>query len=184
LVESGLLKINVEFTAFGMKVSGSAGPQLAKRDDYTLGGGEIALALLRSEIERLGLGGPKPGGKISKKSVGLPPRPEKSLCQQDWVLSTQGFQERCEKIAATCGGGVLTGRVRSAGLFTGTETVTFQDWWKTAGGKERLFALTDGQRRKSLGRLDDPKLLGPIEALQCPFRGDAVFLVASEEAEN
>lgn len=189
LVEEGfIVKLNVEFTPFGVNLSGQPGPALcALQGGVFASGVDYPLGVLESACAKHGFGARQK--TVSRKTVASAGPsvvlPLKSLCKSDFdgKTATQ-LAVRAAAVAEACGGNTLTGRVRSAGLFSGSETTSFQSWWQTAPVASRLVALTDGHRRK---QIEEAGLaVDAVGQIQCPFRGDAVFVVSAraEEAEE
>jgi hypothetical protein len=183
LVEEGLIKsIAVDFTPTGTSVVGKAGRALVEAEGSGLNETDaFPLGKLLAVAER-GNMIPKPGKKAKGTgAAAAPPKPAKSLVKSD--LSAEGapgLQTRVNMIASACGGGPLTGRVRSAGRFAGTETTSYQTWWNAADGDLRALSLAVGKNYSSFTTEEKNRLLG----LQCPFRGTLEFKVAEYDQEE
>jgi len=185
LVNEGfIMELRISFKPTGTVVEACPGEKLVevvgsglKSDTY------YAVAVL-ARIAELGNVIPKPG-KSGKGKAGGPKTPElpkKSLCIKDFAVgsSPATLQKRANEVAAACGGGPLVGRVRSAGIFKGTESQSYQDWWAGADPKSRAVSLCQG---KALSELTDVAL-ARLGGLQCPFRGTLEFTVAEQDEEE
>jgi hypothetical protein len=175
LVERGhIASITVCFRPTGTSVVGRAGAALIKSGldkdtDYPVG---VLIETARS----LDLVGRK--AKSGVRADGGQELPKKSLCDRDFSEEAlPRLQQRCNTVAEAAGGGVLIGRVRSAGKFAGKVTTSFQDWWRTAPPQDRLLSLADARNRGKI----TPEMFAAMANLQCPFRGTLEFVVAEEE---
>jgi len=182
LIEEGIItELSVTFTPTGTSVKGKASAVLVAVEGSGLNQTDyFPVGKLASVAEKGNLA-PPPGKK--KKGAAAPAeasRPSKSLCKEDFGGNPQQLQQRANAVAQSAGGASLVGRVRSAGHFSGTETVSYQTWWETASVEDRALSLCQGRHLASLTDADKGKLGG----LRCPFRGTAEFTVAEEEAEE
>lgn len=184
LVSNGhIAEMRVTINPFGFMVSGLPGPALTGPGSNLVEGTLYPIGVILERCRALNLTNPpkRVGKKKAGASAAPPPRPAKSLCQEDFDEEEDvDFVRRVEEVAAACGGATLTGRVRSAGLFTGQQTTSFADWWETAGADARLWALTDGPRRKGLRDGMSRWMVN----LACPFRGNANFTVAEAKPQQ
>lgn len=184
LIEEGYIKeLTVSFTPLGTEVKGKASKTLVDVEGSGLNEVDyFPVGRLAAVAERGNLA-PAPGKK--KKNAGAVQAvqlPAKSLCKEDFAegKSPQHLQQRANAVANAAGGGPLVGRVRSAGRFTATETISYQQWWQTASVADRALSLCQGRHLATLSDAEKGKLGG----LQCPFRGTAEFAVAAEEEEE
>lgn len=181
LVQEGhICEISAVFSPFGCTVKGKAGPTLVGKDGLAEGQ-EYPLGTLLASATKHHVG-ERVRGKTSKAQASKEPAlPAKSLCDRDFAEGKEGeLSVRAEAVAEAAKGGALVGRVRAAGKFLATQTLTFQQWWALAPGEDRLFALTEARYRKNL----PPGAAASVGQLRCPFRGDAVFRVSEEIAED
>jgi hypothetical protein len=183
LVESGYFSVRVEWTAMGFSASGRATPKLlaAKGEADIKLDVDYPLGELRDLCLNLGLGGAKSKAVAGAKPV-VAALPAKSLVPSDFVGGKANLDLRARAVASSCGGNVLTGRVRSAGLFSASETTSFQRWWADAPSSARLAALTDGHHRKGWEVAQSE--LDLLKSLCCPFRDNASFVVSSKEEKK
>lgn len=181
LVETGIIaSIAVEFSPLGTKVSGKASRALAEVEDSGLNTTDnFPVGKLLAVAEAAGFTR-RPGSK--KGAEAQQAKPAKSLVPTDLDLSPAALQQRANEVARACGGGPLVGRVRSAGRFRGTETTSYQDWWKKASASDRLLSLTEGKRRGEFPSSNGG--LKKIAELQCPFRGTLEFVVSAGDEDE
>jgi len=161
-------------------VKGKASVKLAELKDSGLDSTSYFPVVKLLEVAEKGGLYVRPSKKTSKGSgTGVAQvKPARSLCKEDLSgdLSELQLQQRINEIARSCGGGPLVGRVRSAELFKGDETVSYRQWWDAASPHERMVSLTEGKRRETFTTEE----VGRIEPLQCPFRGTLEFTVKEE----
>jgi len=183
LVEEGFItELTVTFTPMGTECKGKADSRLAAVEgsglDTTT---HYPVGRLAAAAEKGQLALPPKRGKKGAKSGPAENLPTKSLCKKDFENTTpEKLQARINEIAASAGGGPLVGRVRSANMFTGTQTTSYGDWWASANGAARAASLA--QKRHFDTFSDEEK--NALRRLQCPFRGTAEFAVSAEAADD
>lgn len=182
LVEEGFItELTVKFTPMGTTVTGRPDSRMVKVVDSGLSlETDFPVGQLASVAEKGNLiprKGKSPGKKGQSNGQ---PLPTKSLHKEDFALSPAEFKARCESVASACSGATLVGRVRSAGNFDGSVTTSFQDWWKSAGIKNRASALIQKKYSSEITQEQLKRLAG----LSCPFRGIAEFTVSQEHDEG
>jgi len=183
LVESGVIvEISVVFGSMGTEVKGKASKRLADVANSGINTTDYFPVVRLLEVAEMG-DSPilvKPTKKRSSGATAGPAKPARSLCKDDFSLAAPELQRRANEIARACGGGPLTGRVRSAGRFEGTATTSYQDWWNGASVDDRALSLSEGKR---LGAFT-PEEKALLAGLQCPFRGTLEFRVSEEADED
>lgn len=182
LVEEGFItELMVKFTPTGNTVVGKPDKRIADVTNSGLTAGvDAPVAQIAAIADRANL---IPRGGKSKKTTSGPaqqPRPKKSLVKADCDLSAPELLARARAVADASGGNTLVGRVRSAGLFEGTVTTSFQDWWASASLVNRARALVLDRYRSEM----TAECIRKIGELECPFRGTATFTVNEEEEED
>jgi hypothetical protein len=182
LVEEGLItELSVVFTPMGVTVKGKASKAMCDVEGSGLNQTDFFPVGKLAAVADKGKLAPPPSKK--KKGAAAPAeasRPSKSLCKEDFAGNPQQLQQRANAVAQAAGGSSLVGRVRSAGHFTGTETVSYQTWWETATAEQRAHSLCQGRHLAGLTEEEKAKLT----ALRCPFRGTAEFTVRAQEEEE
>jgi len=183
LVNEGWIEeLLVSFTPTGVMVKGKASARLAAVEQSGLNATDYFPVAVLARVAELGNVIPKPGKSGNKGAAAQQALPAKSLVKSDLAANkpAAGLQARINSIAAAAGGAPLVGRVRSAGRFSGTETVSYQAWWESASAGDRALSLSQG---KHLGQMTDEEK-ARLVGLQCPFRGTLEFTVAAEEEED
>jgi len=181
LVDEGFItELIVTFTPTGQTVLGKPDKRVSDVEGSGLKeGGSFPVAMIKAAADKGNLiplrGKNKTGGSPSGT-----PLPAKSLVKSDFAGSDQELLGRARKVAQACGGQTLVGRVRSAGAFDGKVTTSFQNWWKTAKPIDKSKSLIQPRHLSELVKEDIDRLA----KLECPFRGTADFVVASEESED
>jgi hypothetical protein len=182
LVEEGFIKeLNVSFTPTGVTATGVPDTRmiavkdsgLVKDQKYPLG----LLASIADQGDLIPIGGKK---KKKNNAVVEQPLPSKSLCARDWEFKDPSeFVARAIAVADASTGATLVGRVRSADLFGGDHTISFQKWWETASPYDRAVSLTLKKYRDELST----EQIQSLQTLRCPFRGTAEFVVSEPTPE-
>lgn len=183
LVSEGWIAVlSATFTPLGVEVKGKASAKLVSVENSGLNTQDFFPVALLARVAELGNVIPKPGKSGKSGASAQPALPAKSLVKGDLAAakSTASIQARANSVASACGGAPLVGRVRSAGQFSGTETVSYQDWWETASAEHRALSLCQGKHLAQMTAEEMARLGG----LQCPFRGPLEFTVAEEEEEE
>lgn len=184
LVENGVIgEITVVFSSMGTVVKGKASKRLADVKESGLNTTDYFPVVRLLEVAEMGEDPilKRPGKKTSKGAGGpAQVKPARSLCKEDFSLSPAALQQRINEIARACGGGPLVGRVRSAGRFEGTETVSYREWWDSADAELRALSLSEGKRLATF----TPEQKALLTGLQCPFRGTLEFTVKEEDEEE
>jgi len=180
LVEEGfLLKILVEFTPSGYTASGIPDERMISVDksglvkDQTYPLGKLLAVAEQGDLIPL-------KGKAKKTGASTQPAPEKSLTKEDFDKTVQELFARAQAVAQKCTGSTLVGRVRSEDAFDGTVTTSFEEWWKRASIAQRAISLTTKKHREGISK----ESLSKLKDMQCPFRGTANFVVASETSPS
>jgi len=183
-VEIGVItELSVKFSSMGTEVKGKASQRLVDVEKSGLNTTDFFPVGRLLEVAEMGEDPVlKRPGKKGNKGAGGPAqvKPARSLCKEDFTLAPAALQQRANEIARACGGGPLVGRVRSAGRFDGTETVSYREWWDSAGAELRALSLSEGKRFNTF----TPEEMGVLTGLQCPFRGTLEFTVKEEDEEE
>jgi hypothetical protein len=181
VAEGYITELVCSFTPTGVSVKAKADERMVAVVGSGLNTTEYYPVGRLAAVAEKGALAPAPTRGRKKKSGPAVQLPEKSLCAQDFINPTrEGLQARINSIAASAGGGPLVGRVRSAGKFTGTETVSYQTWWETASADSRAASLS--QKRHYDALTAQQKAL--MQGLQCPFRGTAEFAVSAQAEDD
>jgi hypothetical protein len=184
LVENGVIaEISVVFSSMGTEVKGKASKRLADVKDSGLNTTDFFPVGRLLEIAEMGEDPllKRPGKKGKGKGTGpAQVKPARSLCSDDFSLAPAALQTRANEIAKNCGGGPLVGRVRSAGRFSGTSTVSYREWWDAADGDLRALSLSEGKRYAAF----TPEQKALLVGLQCPFRGTLEFTVKEDDEDE
>lgn len=180
LVEEGfILELVVKFTPSGFAAYGKPDARMiAVEGSGLVRGQEHPLGQLKAVADKGNLIPVKGKSKGNKQEA--QPLPKKSLCKRDFEGTDAELLARARAVAGEVGGSTLVGRVRSAQLFDGKVTTSFESWWRDATPDARSAALF---QKKQLDELDEADL-ARFNNMQCPFRGPAQFVVADEEPEQ
>jgi len=183
LVEEGFIqKMSIEFTPTGStvvcipdaRVIAVEGSGLEEGVTYPIG-------MVKAAVDK---GNLIPRRQDKKKSAdgkaADTPKPAKTLVKSDFGGSAAELFARAKAVAQSCGGATLVGRVRSAGVFDGEVTTSFQDWWAAASPEKRGRSLVQPRHAGELTREDVAKFAN----MECPFRGTAEFVVADGGDED
>jgi hypothetical protein len=180
LVEEGFItSLSVTFTPNGFTASGVPDARVAAVEGSGLTTGTAAaLGLILSAADKGNLIPKKTKGKTSGKAQ-VQPLPLKTLVSKDFEGTTdEQLLARMRVVASDSNGGTLIGRVRSAGRYVASVTLSYQDWWNRADANDRALSLC---QHKELVKLTDAQKQR-LRGKPCPFRGTAEFLVSTESA--
>jgi hypothetical protein len=125
----------------------------------------------------------KPTAKAAKQQIGPSNLPPGSLAREDFEGEAEGLVKRSGEVASKVGANTLIGRIRSAKISI-EKTVKFSEWWDSAGGKERLTALTDRTRYDRFSNEELQDAWNKISKVPCPFRGNDRIVVSERKKEK
>lgn len=183
LVEEGFItELTVRFTPSGFHAEGVPDARVAGVDGSGLTTGVAApLGLISAAADKGNLI-PRKQKKNGKTGGSAPaqPLPAKSLTKEDLGKSDAEFLSRARAVATSCGAG-LVGRARTNGLFDGSVTTSFQDWWAQSSATARAQTLFT---KRYFDECDREHVIRRMRSLECPFRGTAEFAVSERKDED
>jgi hypothetical protein len=180
LVEEGFItSLVVTFTPNGFSAEGVPDARVSGVEGSGLTTGQPSpLGQILSAADKGNLIPKKTKGKTSGKAQ-VQPLPLKTLVAKDFEGTTdEQLLARMRVVASDSNGGTLIGRVRSAGRYVASVTLSYQDWWNRANANDRALSLC---QHKELVKLTDAQKQR-LRGKPCPFRGTAEFLVSTESA--
>jgi len=182
LVDEGFItELCVRFTPTGQTTWGKPDARVSGVEGSGLQVGvDAPLGMIKAAADKGNLIPIRKNAKTANGSPSGTPLPAKSLIKSDLTGSDAELLGRARRVAQACGGQTLVGRVRSAGAFNGEVTTSFQDWWRTAAANDKVKSIVQPRHLSELTEAD----INRIANLECPFRGTADFVVASEEGED